>query len=618
VVDPGTLASDVAQNAASILLPGLLWLFLYRFTWEKEELARSAGFSRLVFWLLLLGGTVAVAASVIGFGTNLPLFGYAGNLLMVNLGGALFPVFVGVLLLYRMFLSSSWPITQYLAAFAVAAGVAFVEVLFLPSSAWYFPLVLTASVAATLAVFAVDSIWGAPASTSTTGRQVSLILGLTLFTLLVTFFTTAAVPGTGIVSAFPFYLLAPVAVGILAVVLVGPVGRLPARFGLPIAYAASTFGVLIGADLLRQPPLYATPGSILSIGGAGPFDLVALSGPLAVFAAYATYWLMGGEGAAAPERVPEPPPAPATPYQELHRAYDLYAEGTTTESLRAAAESVRRAGAVSRELIGLTPATDPVRSWKGLPVPIWALGDQENLEALSRQPEPDPQDAYRAIQTARMLVRLAGVQGNSRYATPMRRSLAFGIDLGIVAAVAAAVWVAIAFVAGTTSFLNSLAFVTAVLGFASVAYFYFVLAEWRYGTTIGKARLRLRVRDRELAAPSFLALLLRNVPKLVPLTILAYGGAIVAILFQGASVGGTALGGSSFSSAAYLAAGAIILVATIIGIGLCGLVSVATIHWSSERQRLGDFLAGTWVVSGGPGTAPPAPTPGAMGAAPYG
>lgn len=50
----------------------------------------------------------------------------------------------------------------------------------------------------------------------------------------------------------------------------------------PVAYVAGTLGTLIGADLLNLPKLASLGGGVASIGGAGTFDGVFLSGLFAV------------------------------------------------------------------------------------------------------------------------------------------------------------------------------------------------------------------------------------------------------------------------------------------------------------------------------------------------
>jgi len=97
-------------------------------------------------------------------------------------------------------------------------------------------------------------------------------------TSLVTFAFSRAVPGVGIVVP----ALIPPLTAALAVIL--QVGLGPAAAG--IAYFAGTLGSLIGADVLRLlKDMKKLDAPIISIGGAGVFDGVYLSGVLAALLA---------------------------------------------------------------------------------------------------------------------------------------------------------------------------------------------------------------------------------------------------------------------------------------------------------------------------------------------
>jgi uncharacterized membrane protein len=50
----------------------------------------------------------------------------------------------------------------------------------------------------------------------------------------------------------------------------------------PLAYIAGTLGILIGADLLRLPTVRSMATPVASIGGAGTFDGIFLTGIFAV------------------------------------------------------------------------------------------------------------------------------------------------------------------------------------------------------------------------------------------------------------------------------------------------------------------------------------------------
>jgi uncharacterized membrane protein len=56
----------------------------------------------------------------------------------------------------------------------------------------------------------------------------------------------------------------------------------PAELRAPCAYIASTMGILIGADLLNLGQIRQLGAPVASIGGAGTFDAIFLSGIIAV------------------------------------------------------------------------------------------------------------------------------------------------------------------------------------------------------------------------------------------------------------------------------------------------------------------------------------------------
>jgi uncharacterized membrane protein len=76
-----------------------------------------------------------------------------------------------------------------------------------------------------------------------------------------------------------------IAVPALAPPLVAALGAwllCPAAFRAPCAYIASTMGTLIGADLLNLGEIRRMGAPVASIGGAGTFDAIFLSGIIAV------------------------------------------------------------------------------------------------------------------------------------------------------------------------------------------------------------------------------------------------------------------------------------------------------------------------------------------------
>ena len=102
----------------------------------------------------------------------------------------------------------------------------------------------------------------------------------------------AALFATLIVTAVVFAVARPVAgVGIVTPSLVPPlVAALAAiwlggHFVAAVAYVAGTFGTLVGADLLNLPRVRSLQAPMVSIGGAGTFDGVFLTGLVAVLLA---------------------------------------------------------------------------------------------------------------------------------------------------------------------------------------------------------------------------------------------------------------------------------------------------------------------------------------------
>ena len=99
-----------------------------------------------------------------------------------------------------------------------------------------------------------------------------------LIVTLITYRVARLVPGLGI--ATPFFL-PPAAALLCGLVLGGGFGTLAAI----IAYMSGTLGTLIGADILNLPRIQELGAPLVSIGGAGTFDGIFLSGIIAAFLA---------------------------------------------------------------------------------------------------------------------------------------------------------------------------------------------------------------------------------------------------------------------------------------------------------------------------------------------
>ncbi len=604
MIDLGALTNDILQNSIFFLTPAALWLFLYLFAWEKGELATRLGFGRGTFWLLLPG-------SFLGSVANLPFFPWNGDILAINIGGGLIPVVLALMLLLR---TVDLPRNALLGTLALFAGESLTLLVVVETN-----LPASVTLEAVFGIAAVPSVglivWAStrPALQRSTGIRVGFFLALTSGLTVVMFLTTAAVPGLGIVSAFPDYLVAPIGAGALATVLMRAVFHWPLERSLPIAYSTTTLGVLIGADLLREPPLYApgTAPALFAIGGAGFLDLLYLSGLLALAAAYLSFRLLQGES---PTLVGSIAVRDDPPGVKLRAAWKEGTAGRVTESLAFATSAVRDAAAQADLLAGQATATASGPRSGAAPAAPWLVVDQRNFENLVHSGTSDPGEAFRAWQTCRWLVRASLQSARSRFARWSQRTWAFAIDLVIVTLPALGIFALIVATApGTaTQILVGVPLNAAVLGYSSYALAYFVLAELLFGHTLGKSLMHLSVYRRNFHPIGGIPALVRNLPKLIPLSTVGAGlEFIVVALIKGASLFGTL----PFGSAVGLAAG---LTAALVGLGVgivvmtIGAVSVFVISRSHESQRVGDFLAGTWVVNDRPTAVRVGPPTGAV------
>jgi uncharacterized membrane protein/uncharacterized RDD family membrane protein YckC len=625
------LASDIVAGTVSLVLPAAVWALLFLLAFEHPAFAESVGFGRLTFWLLLPGSLLAMFAI-------LPFGAIANDVVAVSLAGAVFPLLIGALAARRVTAAQPRLLGRYL-MFLIGESVVML-LLVLPLAgplvqpiasslngrtdvATGVLLLLVAGVAV-LAATLVPGPTPNPAGLSTSDgvagpersdRLLVFLVGLTSAVVLATYAATTTIPGVGIVEQFPFFLFPPLLAGAAAVGLAPWVFPRSEGAALPLAFLAATVGVLLGADLLRQPPLYGSgPTGIYTIGGAGVADLVYLSGPLALGGAYLVHRALGRS--LDPVGGPVPPSSP-TPIGRLARAFRAGVDGRLNDSLADSARAAHEAAGQARSLLGLPPAPDG-RPWEGLPVPGWVVSDQANLDASARSGSTDGREGFRAWLTARWLVLLGRDLGQRRYGPLGARALGFLLDLLVVTLPAVGIWtgIVLATPGGLETVLSSLAFNAAVYGYISIAFLYLALSESLTGSSLGKRGVRLVVRDRALRRIRVVPALVRNSTVLPALTVVGLAGALgVAFVLKSGSFASVTVGGITLPSELLALAGVFAFLAG--GVGLLGAFAVLTIALTSERQRLGDLLAGTWVVReaspvpAGPPSAPTGPPPSA-------
>ncbi len=605
MVDPFALASDIVTDSVSLVLPAAIWALFFLLAFEHPSFAESVGLGRRAFWLLFLGSLLATFA-ILPFGT------VSYDIVAVSFGGAIFPLLIGALAVLRMTGGSYRLLTEYLAFLAV--GSVAMLLLVLPLAA---PVVSSLASGAALgtngsevlllfvvavvlvlaAAVVPNPAGGSPGRTDSgegTSRPLVFLVGLSMGTLLATFAGSSAIPGVGIVEQFPYYLLPPIVAGGAAVLLAPWFVPRREGFALPLVFFATTFGTLLGADLLRQPPLYGTgPAGIYTIGGAGVLDLVYLSGLLALGTAFLVHYALGRPFLALGPAESAGAPAPVG---RLARAFRAGVDGALSESLAESARAGHEAAEQARALLGL-PAAPAGRPWDGLPVPGWVVSDQTNLDAIARSGSKDGREGFRAWLTARWLVTLGRDLGQRRFGSLGARTVGFLCDLLIVTIPAVGVWTAIVLATPGNLYaaLSSLPFNAAIYAYVSLAFLYFAVFETVTGSSPGKRLVRLAVRDKSLRPIGFVPALVRNSTVLPTLTVVGVAAALgVAFLFKTGPLASVTVGGIPIPGGVLVLAGVIAVLAA--AVGLLGAFGVLVISLNSERQRLGDLLAGTWVV----------------------
>lgn len=577
-----TLVLDVGSYVTYLAIPPLLVAGLFLFGWDPGWAGASIGFGRGTFWLLVAGG-------ILGWLGNIPFFLYHGSVMALNVGGGLIPLILALTLFATRVLPGRWhDLSILLGALGVATTAGFLLITLLPAG-WAVPALLAAYAVPGVAL---GFLFRSPGSAARPrlGSYALVSLGV-----VGTYAITQPVVNVGIVASFPSYLIWPLVLGVLSVPLLQFDRTAPA-----LAYASATLGVLVGADILHEGPLFAALPFLGAIGGAGPLDLVYLSGPIALFVSYFTGKAVAprarpGKGDLPPlRRGPLDPALLSFRNGEYPAVYRQVLEGV-------ASEAARTWGA----LYGAPPSRrdDPLM---GLEVHPLLRADLQNLQALAREPPAGEEPARAALWTGYLLQRgLLGMR-DRRLGTPGARMLAFLIDIGLALAIAVplTVWLFLSMhFASLTAALDSVPYEAALAALGSWPYVFFVVLEEGYGTTPGKWIEHLRVVGPDGERPGPLAILVRNVPKLIPLAALA-----LAV-------------GEGLPAAYFAGNAGLVLTSVLLGVGVLGfsgLVGLWAMVGNPLRQRVGDLMAGTevWTRSPplleGPGPGP-APRPVAAG-----
>ncbi len=596
MVGPATVAFDITAVTVSTAVPGAAWALWFALAWRRPEFAESLGLGRMGFWLLLPGALLASFAL-------LPITPVSNDLLAVSFAGAVFPLAVGLLTLERFAPPLRRSVVRLIVPLASETLVLLGLVLLadagvLDGVASGLGLAVGATellvVGVTAAAWTVAFVLFAPGARDASGRAVAGVFALTNGVLVLTFVGAVAIPGVGISEGFPYYLLPPMLAGVVAVLAAPRLFPRAEAFALPASFLAGGWGVVLGADVLRQPPLYGSggPAGLYAIGGAGVLDLVYLSGFLGLIAAWGAHRLLGRDETPVGAPLAATPPAPSA---LIRRAYVRGLDGELGASLTDSALAVRSGALQAHRLLG-RPDPPPGRPWDGLSVPGWVVADTANLERAARDGTADPREAVRSWLTARELVRLAGALSRPRFASIGERLVAFLIDAALLGLVGGAVFavIVLATPGGLVAVLSSIAFNAAIYAMVALALLYFALGELWTGATVGKLVVGIEVRDRSLGSVGGLAALVRNAPLLPAMTFYALGLSIaVAVSLRGYGPGMTIAGLGLLAGTLEVVSLALFVV---VGVAFAGGLGVIVMRLTAERQRIGDLWAGTWVV----------------------
>jgi len=113
----------------------------------------------------------------------------------------------------------------------------------------------------------------------------------TLIVSFITYFVTRAEEGVGIVADIPLAFAPAIAAGLFSI----STFWTDINKAAPVAYLSGIAGTLIGADVFRLPEMLAFTSSeegqgVLVIGGASIFDMVYLTGIVAVLVDVLVFW----------------------------------------------------------------------------------------------------------------------------------------------------------------------------------------------------------------------------------------------------------------------------------------------------------------------------------------
>lgn len=343
-----------------------------------------------------------------------------------------------------------------------------------------------------------------------------------------TYITTEFRPSLGIVSEFPYYLFP----SFLAIGLALLVYKKDITSGIPFAYATTTFGVLIGADIVRIPQVLVgleeirqemnLPIAAGSIGGAGGLDLVFLGGLIAIGP---LLFLAPRSLRKSSEEITPSNAFEQSLDQTLSNSEKMLQEGNLDGAMNGAVRAVD----MKIEDVGLKfrIRQPSYITLDMLQVHPYIRNDYWLLVNNSKSIYKTENDVFRGLVSARHIIKELERVETKIYATLTQRIVAFLIDLAIIIGIV----ITFFYLGGVLGLYDltdvgelfmSIWFVAFIMWLWVAQAIYFTIFEGFSGQSLGKWLVKIKVTTDERNRCGFMGAFTRNIVRILDMVLFIY------------------------------------------------------------------------------------------------
>lgn len=321
------------------------------------------------------------------------------------------------------------------------------------------------------------------------------------------------VPDVGIVSEFPVYFIPSIISILLSLILARGYRR------VSYAYSVSVLGVLLGADLLRVPMLLEE-GVLGSIGGAGAMDLVYLSGLLAAVPIISFYYFS------------EPFSKGINAIQTSKRLLDeeRYKESKHYNLIALERELRKVKNILCRRYNKQEKDVDfsVTKALKYLGIHNYMIEDYNKLRNMKSF--INKKIAKKSFLTTQLLLKTIQIKINNLHSRLGRRVLAYLIDLIVLLSPFVLFFMFFSSVSVLRDNITFPVFFAMVSLTISAQFIYFTILEWRFGTTIGKEMMGLKVLSDDMKDMTFIQSAARNSGRYADIVLMFYLFSLVLMI----------------------------------------------------------------------------------------